>query len=504
MRKLALGLRAARSCRRSWCIHALLAVLLFAAPVFSQTKAAPEAAVAPQTKAGPKATVFSKAAHPLSEANPSTLTTFSGQVVDRTGGVVANARITLRFADGTIRSTGTDETGRFRLNDVPAGDYVLVVERPGFQKKELNVRAVAGATSAQTIQLDVATATTTASPPKPKAKKGKKGDSQNYGVVEIFYATDRGRADTAQRVSYGPDRNSDGGLALGSAKVSIPRDHKMGDMERPSIWRFEFREDPEKHIIIQDVSQLDYGSFYANLSLRVAQSSKKQAFVFIHGYNVPFDDAVRRTAQLAYDLAFDGAPILYSWPSRGETASYAADEATIEWTVPHLQWFLTDVARKTGAQQVHLIAHSMGNRALANALVNLQREPNPPKFNQVVLAAPDIDLGVFLNLASQLSAAGAGTTLYASSNDRALQVSRQFHQAQRAGDVAPRIAICNRIETIDVSALDTNFLGHSYYGDNTSVISDLYYLLGKGSMAAERFRLQKQTTADGSYWRFVQ
>jgi hypothetical protein len=67
-----------------------------------------------------------------------------------------------------------------------------------------------------------------------------------------------------------------------------------------------------------------------------------------------------------------------------------------------------------------------------------------------------------------------------------------------------QLVIPVRIETINVSALDTNLLGHSYYGDNTSVISDLYYLLGQGSMAAQRFRLRKQNAADGTYWRLVQ
>ena len=48
----------------------------------------------------------------------------------------------------------------------------------------------------------------------------------------------------------------------------------------------------------------------------VRDSRRKEAFVFIHGYNVAFDDAIYRTAQIAYDLSFDGPPILYSWPSR--------------------------------------------------------------------------------------------------------------------------------------------------------------------------------------------
>ncbi len=37
----------------------------------------------------------------------------------------------------------------------------------------------------------------------------------------------------------------------------------------------------------------------------------------MHGYNTSFDNALYRTAQIAYDLDFDGATFLYSWPSGG-------------------------------------------------------------------------------------------------------------------------------------------------------------------------------------------
>ncbi len=46
--------------------------------------------------------------------------------------------------------------------------------------------------------------------------------------------------------------------------------------------------------------------------------------------NVSFDDAVYRAAQLQYDLDFPGISMLYSWPSKGSEAGYAADGDSIE------------------------------------------------------------------------------------------------------------------------------------------------------------------------------
>jgi esterase/lipase superfamily enzyme len=44
----------------------------------------------------------------------------------------------------------------------------------------------------------------------------------------------------------------------------------------------------------------------------------------------------------------------------------------------------------------------MGNRALVNALSQLQVDATTSNFKEVILAAPDIDTGVFLQLSGAL------------------------------------------------------------------------------------------------------
>ena len=85
---------------------------------------------------------------------------------------------------------------------------------------------------------------------------------------------------------------------------------------------------------------------------------------------------------------------MYSWPSKGKLAAYTADEATIDWATPHLEKFLETVAVQSHATTVHLIAHSMGNRALTRALFAIAEKHAgvPPMFKHVFLAAPDIDV----------------------------------------------------------------------------------------------------------------
>ena len=336
----------------------------------------------------------------------------------------------------------------------------------------------------------------------------------NHAIVKVFYATDRMRENTPQLVSYGAARNPSGQLHLGRFDVSVPRDHRMGSLERPTIWTF-WREDPSKHFVIVNRTQQTYDTFYSEVSTMVGASAKKEAFVFIHGYNVAFETAVYLTAQLAYDLGFDGPPILYSWPSEGTELAYPVDQNNNEWTVDHLRWFLEDVSRLSGAQMVHLIAHSMGNRPLAYALRQIAQgqrgtpqqgergKPRVAPFNQIVLTAPDIDLGTFTQLAQAIVGnVGQRITLYASSNDVALQLSKKYQKYQRAGDTVPDVLVLSGIDTIDVSAVDTSFFGHSYYVENRSVLRDIFELIREGASPDRRFGLRRAGQGTRQWWVF--
>ena len=224
---------------------------------------------------------------------------------------------------------------------------------------------------------------------------------------------------------------------------------------------------------------------------------------FIHGYNVTFEDAARRTAQMSYDMGFSGAPVFYSWPSQGEIADYTVDENTVDWTVPHLKEFLSMVAAESGAQKVHLIAHSMGNRAMTNVLkgfADTYVSGTAPLFNQVVLAAPDIDAEIFKrDIAPRIQKTAERVTLYASSNDKALLVSKSIHGAPRAGDVESGIIVISGIDTIDASLVDTSLVGHSYYGDNRSIISDMYLLVNL-KLPPDKRNLLPMEFEGGKYW----
>jgi esterase/lipase superfamily enzyme len=328
--------------------------------------------------------------------------------------------------------------------------------------------------------------------------------SHSY-FVRIFYATDREQnLDDEQRVSYRTNRDVRGTLHFGTCDVSIPGSHKIGKLESPHWWKLEFGQNPLKHVVLLQVTAQSAEDFFWDVKERTAESEKQDILVFVHGFDVLFEEAARRTAQLAFDLRFQGAAILYSWPSEGSVHRYSADEETVNWTAPHLKSFLEEVALKSGAQTIHLVAHSMGNRALVRAITEMSIEDCVAQFQQVILTAPDIDSGEFLQLANAIQSKASRVTLYASSRDKAILASKLIHKYPRAGEAGEDLIVVPGIDTVDATNVDTGLLCHSYYGSERTVISDMFYLIGEGKPPHQRHGLTERSCPRGSYWAFLE
>jgi pimeloyl-ACP methyl ester carboxylesterase len=221
-------------------------------------------------------------------------------------------------------------------------------------------------------------------PAKP-AEPEKEAKQTDWDIVPVFYGTDRDRTDQADRIGYGTARAQR--LELGRALITVPKLHQVPTIERPFAIRvpffqitiFERAEDPKKHFTIQQITALTREEFIALTRERVGGSSafKDQALIFVHGYNTDFDSALYRTAQMAYDLQFDGASFLYSWPSASGLTGYTYDRESATQAERFLRPFIDLVVKETGAQSVSVIAHSMGNLPLLQVLRDLG--PSLPK-----------------------------------------------------------------------------------------------------------------------------
>jgi esterase/lipase superfamily enzyme len=115
--------------------------------------------------------------------------------------------------------------------------------------------------------------------------------------------------------------------------VHIPWSHRFGETGSgffTRLLRFDLRND---RLRIQQITRQTYDEFFSDIheAIRTADESgeQPQALVFLHGYNVTFEAAAIRAAQIGYDLKVPGATAFFSWPSRGSVTAYPADDARI-------------------------------------------------------------------------------------------------------------------------------------------------------------------------------
>lgn len=338
-------------------------------------------------------------------------------------------------------------------------------------------------------------------------------------TVPIYFGTDRADLQGSSPLDFGSDRSNH--LTVGVAHVSIPDDHRFGVIERPSetklIWIRLTRGsvDPHKFFTVQGTKVLSEVEFAKEASAAVKSGTRfgKRAFVFVHGFNVTFDDALYSVAQIVWDMQFDGLACLYSWPSKGAVSlsDYNYDNNSALQARDELAEFLDLVQGVDGVESIDIVAHSMGSVALMEALRKHSQEPNAKPFNELIFAAPDIDKDNFVSLAKGLSSYSSGITLYASSNDSALKISESLaSKVARAGEVpAGGPIVVPDIDTIDASAV-SNYLfsfNHSYFAQDRSVVSDIGMLFERGIRppTVRNPTIRAVTNKAGqTYWQFPQ
>jgi esterase/lipase superfamily enzyme len=333
-----------------------------------------------------------------------------------------------------------------------------------------------------------------AAAPRPIAGKDRRYKlNQGYATVRVFYGTDRKTTGSLKPAEfYGIERSD---LQYGYLDVTIPAVHQEAELETRPRWDIYTllvgdAGARSRYVLLDKVTPLARDGFLSALRQQIKDAPSKDVFIFVHGFNSTFEDAARRCAQLAYDLDFDGTPMMYSWASAGSATAYIKDEATVTSSGRKMAQMLDDVVAQSGAERIHLIAHSMGNRALIEALqtylATREAKNRQHIFDQIVFTAPDVDREYFVGAIKSLSDAAARVTLYASNSDLALQSSQILHDAPRAGLAGANIISLAGIDTIDMSAVPADSLGHNYFAANSGAIYDLFRLLWRGDPPPQR------------------
>ena len=328
------------------------------------------------------------------------------------------------------------------------------------------------------------------------------GDQPPGNVFPVWFGTNR------EPLGDGFGNKRAGKTTLGVAEVYVPEAHRFGEVGT-SWWtklrRLDLRDDMLR---VQRIHSLDVAAFFAQVDAAVKAARNPdgppQALVFIHGFNVSFEEAAVRAAQLGVDLDVSGATAFFSWPSRGSLAAYTADEATIDASERAIADFLTDFGRRCGAERVDVIAHSMGNRGLLRSLQRIAADAerrSKVKFGQIILAAPDVDRDLFLDLAHLYPEFCDRCTLYASNRDVAVHASSWVHWGHRAGYFQP-YTVTAGVDTIAVPNFNVDLLGHGYFAAAERLLHDMWTILHHPTPPERRQGIDAMPLADGDAWQF--
>lgn len=334
-------------------------------------------------------------------------------------------------------------------------------------------------------------------------KKSKKASRADTKELLITFGSSRRREEVQGKTTFGTERGEI--LAFGQAVIVAGRDLVTGQGSRRVTGAGELDRSLEPLSPWQLLTVLD---LKVSATLRGVgdgvRSHRTAPLLFVHGFNVSFDDALKQAAQIAFDLGYPGV-LAFTWPASHGVLGYARDQDSAEIAANYLVDFIDALAAELPQKRLSIIAHSMGARVVLAALEKfaLRNKDNGVKIDAIVLAHPDIDRDRFRQLLPSISRLGSHITMYVSRDDRALLVSKLLRGVNRAGG---EVLVAPGVETIDVTGLGASWwrVNHDLYSSNPILFTDISRLLRKQGVAPhERTLSFEQIVApEGTYWRY--
>ncbi|HEY1864003.1 MAG TPA: alpha/beta hydrolase [Roseiarcus sp.] len=309
------------------------------------------------------------------------------------------------------------------------------------------------------------------------------------GAVDhtLLIATTRERDDRPGTLFNG-DRAS--AIDYAELTVSIPPNHKQNEIE----WATTPPGDPNVNFVVRDERYLDGDKAFLqalNAQLALRPPGSRNVFLFVHGFNTMFAEAVYRGAQLAHDSKAPGVPVLFTWASRGQATAYVYDLNSATAARDALEHTLRLLLR-SNAEKVNVLAHSMGNWVTVEAFRQIRLSGDLPpvsKIGTIVLAAPDIDIDVFKAQLRRFGKPQKPFYVVLSQDDRALFLSRTIAggvtRVGDSSDTAELAALGARvIDLTDVRGSDAT--NHDKFVQLASVAPELRGILARGINANHR------------------
>ncbi len=341
------------------------------------------------------------------------------------------------------------------------------------------------------------------------------GESGGY---RFFYVTNRSlvRENAPVEGRFGSERRP--ALAFGRFDTDIETSLGIGMLTDPSDW---FR---NEEIRLRDVRSLERQTFVEELRAQVRASPYRSLLVNVNGFRERFHSGLRKTAFVGHVLDIDSPLLVFDWPGdQGSTPSgYRRAQRIARESGEELARTLDLILGEIRPERLWLLANSMGAEVVVQAFVQLYRNADladaEPEFEDVVLTAPDVDHEEFgRRFKEKIDALSRDLTVYVSSNDRALLVSRILNRRRRLGEstLDPRnpdqseetakvLELLEpddpRVTLVDVTPVNRTRNFHNFGLETPEFFDDLFLRLVNPETPRSRLRYRLRTPDGRVYW----
>ena len=220
-------------------------------------------------------------------------------------------------------------------------------------------------------------------------------EAEGVSIVPLLVATTRNRTAAGNAAMFDSERADQ--LNYASIAVSIPPDasRTIGQVQ----WPASSPGNPRQNFVTVSAEPVEKPAFVTALAAAAKKpKARGRVLLFVHGFNNRFDEAVYRFAQIVHDSGAPGAPVLFSWPSRGSVSlqAYREDAESAAQSRDAFSQLFDAIAATPNVKEVTVLCHSMGcfltfetmrARAISGRI--------GAKIKNVLFVAPDVDAESF-------------------------------------------------------------------------------------------------------------
>ena len=345
---------------------------------------------------------------------------------------------------------------------------------------------------------------------------------QDDGYYRFFFVTNRVVAEQDAPVEERFNNERSENMSFGFFDTSIEPTLGIGMLVNPTDW-FQNEE-----IRLNQVKTLAEDAMIAEVRKQVDASPSRPLLININGFRERFPSALRKTAFLAHVLDIDTPMLVFDWPGdkgsgprRYLRAKGIARESGID-----LARTIESIVRDVKPDRLWILANSMGGEVVVSAFSQLYQQADmadaQTEIEHVILTAPDVSHEDFgSQFRDKILTMAETLTVYVSSNDRALLMSRVINRGRRLGEstVNPSnpdqsdeamsalemiVPGSDRVSLVDITPVNRTRNFHNFSLETPEFFDDLFLRISNEETPQSRLQY-KVTTANGAdYWVLTQ